>query len=80
MLELPLKPLLHIAFVTAWCSVFQSCKPLSLLSFRVIVILFSVFSVGLCVSVFYFFLSVGKFFKTIFLGALALQALLKTLV
>jgi len=32
------------------------------------------FSVGLCVSVFYFF-SVGKFFKTISLDALAFQAL-----
>ncbi len=53
-LELPLKPLLHIAFVTDWCSAFQSCKPLSLFSFRVIVILLSAFSVGSRASVFYF--------------------------
>jgi len=43
---------------------FQSCKPLSIYSFRVIVILLSLFSIGSCVSVFNF-LCVGKFFKTI---------------
>jgi hypothetical protein len=62
MLESPLKPLLLLHFVTAWCSVVQSCKPLSILSFRVIVILQSFFFVGSFVSVFYF-LSVGKFLK-----------------
>ena len=48
--------------ITAWCSVFQSCKSLSIFSFRVIVILLSFFSVGSCVRV-YIFLSVGKFLK-----------------
>jgi hypothetical protein len=74
MLDLPLKPLLHIAFVTAWCSVFLSCKPLSLFSFRIIVILLLSF-LSARVSAFLIFLSVGKFFKTITLGALTLQAL-----
>jgi hypothetical protein len=75
MLELRIKPLLHIAFVTAWCSVFKPCKPLSILSFRVIVILLFYLSVSARVSAFFIFLSVGKFFKTILLGTLALQAL-----
>jgi len=45
-----------------------------LLSFRVIVILLSSF-LAAYVFVFFIFLSVGKFFKIISLGALALQAL-----
>jgi len=31
MLELPLKPLLHIAFVTAWCSLFSVILSINLL-------------------------------------------------
>jgi hypothetical protein len=73
-LDNPMTAKCFIYDVTAWCSVFQSCKPLSLFSFRVIFILLSSF-LSACVSAFFVFLSVGKFFKTIFLGALALQAL-----
>lgn len=54
MLELPLKPLLHIAFVTAWCSVFQSCKPLSLFSFRVVVILLFCLCLLVCLRFLFF--------------------------
>ena len=63
MFELPLKPLLHIAFVTAWCSVFQSCKPLSLFSFRVIFILLSDFYVGLECQRLLFFKVSANFLK-----------------
>jgi hypothetical protein len=54
---------LKVLIITAWCSVLQSCKPLSLFSFRVIVILLSCLSVGSCVSVFYFFLVSANFLK-----------------
>jgi hypothetical protein len=47
---------------------------LSIFSFRFIVISFSVL-ISACVAAFFIFLSAGKFFKTISLGAMALQAL-----
>ena len=68
-----LYPPLRQTAVTGWCSVVCPCKPLTVLSCRVI-------ECRLCVAFFIFFWRVGKFFKNNFSVALALQALLKTLV
>jgi len=64
-IEYALNRQLTIPRVTAWCSVFQSCKPLSLFTLRFIVILHSFFIIGSCVSVFYFFMC-RQFFKNNF--------------
>jgi len=64
-LEYALHRQLTIPRVTAWCSIFQSCKPLFLFSFLDLIILLSFFSIGSCVSVFYFF-SGSIFFKNNF--------------
>jgi len=61
-LEYALHRQLIIPLVTAWCSVFQSCKPLSLFSFRGIVILLSLF-LSACVSAFFIFYVSANFFK-----------------
>jgi len=60
---LALSARLILAFVTAWCSVFQSRKPLSLFSFRVIVILLSCLSEAARVSAFLFFKVSANFLK-----------------
>jgi hypothetical protein len=65
------------AFVSAWCSVFKSCKLLSLFSFRVFVIQLSFFLSARAIE-FLKFLE-GKGFKIIFSVA-EVEALLQTLV